>query len=835
MIRYIQAAQEETGAAFPKEEIGEIARQTGLPELLCRVLYSRGIQTAAAAGEFLACDLKALHDPFLFKNMDKAVARICDALDKNERIMVYGDYDCDGLTAAAMLIRHFKKLGADVDHYIPKRFDEGYGLNMQAMESIAKSGCRLLVTVDCGVTAIKEAAHACSLGIDVIITDHHQCLKEIPQCHAVINPKQPGDDYPFKELSGAGIALKLVQALSGADALNDYLDLAAVGTIADIVPLLGENRVIAGRGIQKIREGGNMGLNALLGVAGADPRTADAWHISFAVAPRINACGRMGDPIKALELLIADNLVVCEETAIYLDGENKRRQAEVTAILTQAIQMASACDMVKDRALILCGVGWNQGVVGIVAAILVEKYHRPAILLCQDNGTCTGSGRSIPGVNMFETLERFSDLFTRFGGHEMAGGLTLPTENVPRFIEGYKALLSNYDESIFIPRHVYDLPIHLSQIDTKLVDAMERLQPFGEGNESPVFLLQDAEIRNPGIFGKAGDHLKATIVQKTVSMEGILWRGAAECTRLKSFSKYDMVISPSAEDWNGRKTRCIIQSYKPRISAADLRVSPAAPAQYQDALIAQLIYNADTDSSGAAGRAVQGLGRAQADAFIEKKLKSGIMGTLIIASTQKGSETLIQLIQGLNLTEATDYAFCRLEPNACPYNTVWLAPCNIPDRTGFTDILLYDGCFGMGFIDRLAKSAPDARIWICTEAADIGSMGEQAAKLRLSRETLLQCHNLLKKETGKTKVYRSYAALLERLKNEEQLAMDEMQLRIALKLFSELELMEIHENDGVTLKSLPVRRRRDLLESKIFSALERAEENILKMRRYSAD
>lgn len=835
MIRFIQAAHNDNGAAFPKTEIAKISQETGLPEILSNVLYGRGIKTAAEAKAFLSCGLEGLHDPFLLKNMEKAVQRIKTAIDQNERIMVYGDYDCDGLTAAAILIRHFKKLGADVAHYIPKRYDEGYGLNMQAMETIAKSGCRLLVTVDCGVTAIKEADHACSLGIDVVITDHHQCLKDIPQCYAVINPKQPEDTYPFKELSGAGIAAKLIQALSGRDALMDYLDMTAVGTIADIVPLLDENRIIAAQGIQKIRDNCSIGLNALLDIAGIDAKRVDSGHIAFALAPRINACGRMGDPIKALELLITDDPHAAEETAAHLNNENKRRQEEGSAILSQAMEMASGCDLVKDRAIILCGKGWNQGVVGIVAAKLVETFFRPVILLCEDNGTCTGSGRSIPGVHMFETLERFSGLFTRFGGHEMAGGLTLPADNVLRFTESYKELLSTYDASLFIPIYKYDLPIHISQINTKLVDAIDRLQPFGEGNESPLFLLEDVQIKNPNIFGKQKDHLKATIVQGNDTMEGIIWRGAKQAASIAGFSKYEMIVSPSAEDWNGRKVRCLIQSMHPRFLADNFSNDGKLTRQYQDAMISQLIYNADTEALEGAGSAATRLTRLQMDELVKEKLKGGIHGTLITASTPKGGEMLARLLESSGSADALDYFFCKLDAAVCPYNTVWYAPCNVPDRTAYTNILLYDGCFGTGFMASLMRSSPNAQISICIDDADIEQLTTLAGKYRLSRETLLMYFNLLKREKGRITACKSAAAVLQQLKSAGPREMDEMQLRVALRIFTELGLIETKTEEDTAIRMLPVKDRKDLLESRTFSALERAEKDILKMKQFIAD
>jgi len=408
-----------------------------ISQITAQLLSNRGINDPKEAGEFLACSLSSCHDPFLLKDMDKAVGRIRKAISDKERILVYGDYDVDGMTSVAILKQALTKLGATVETYIPNRLEEGYGLNTNAIKRALKDGVSLIITVDCGISSFKEIEYAKLSKIDVIVTDHHEIVaKRLPQAYAIINPLQDSCKYPFKHLAGVGLAYKLAKALYDGTSFiaEDFLDLVSLGTIADIVPLKGENRILAKHGLDEINRRQRVGIKALTDLAGLSGKDVSSGHIGFILGPRINAMGRVGSPEKALELLLTEDKEEATRLAKMLDTENRNRQKIESKILEEALsKVEREVNFKHHKIIVLASEGWHAGVIGIVASRIADRFHRPAILISLDGKYGKGSGRSVERFNLFDVLIQCKDLLMGFGGHEGACGLTIDKDKVDEF------------------------------------------------------------------------------------------------------------------------------------------------------------------------------------------------------------------------------------------------------------------------------------------------------------------------------------------------------------------------------------------------------------------
>ena len=434
-------AQENSAAA-------ERLADAGYPYLVSGVLASRGGECAEDAAEFLTQETSLTYSPFLMRDMDKAVERIAQAVAAGERIAIFGDYDVDGITATCIMVDYLKSRGADVLHYIPRRIEDGYGLSRDAIEGLRKGGATLLVTVDCGITGVEEVAFARSIGMDVVVTDHHECKETLPVACAVVDPRRGDCEYPFKHLAGCGVALKLVLALGGEsreEALfSRYCTLAAIGTIADVMPMSGENRIIVSRGLECITQSDFIGLHALLQEAGLMDKAITSVQVGFVLAPRINAAGRMGAADKAADLLLCQDPAEAARLARELCALNRERQAVEQTIYAQAVEQIDHLPPQERSALVLASDTWHQGVVGIVASRLSEKYACPSFMIHLNGTVGKGSCRSWGGFNLFAALERCSDLLLDFGGHELAAGFTIDVANIPAFRQRMNQLVREY-------------------------------------------------------------------------------------------------------------------------------------------------------------------------------------------------------------------------------------------------------------------------------------------------------------------------------------------------------------------------------------------------------
>ena len=511
-----------------REDIDAAVRELHIPPVFVTILMNRGIEREDMLA-FLQKSMKNVVNPMLMTDMEQAAERIQAALEQREKIVIYGDYDVDGITSTALLYDFLTALGADAEYYIPDRKGEGYGINIMAVNKLIKRGVKLMITVDCGITAIGEVEFAALQGMDVIITDHHTCKERIPTAaKAIVNPKRD-DCYPFRELAGVGVAFKLALALAmkrgmkTMEVFNRYIDLAAIGTVADVVPLSGENRIIVDRGIKALRKTQRVGLRALMECGGVRSETVNAASIAFGLAPRLNAAGRLSEAEIGVRLLLCKNAAEAVKIAEELEEQNHERQMTEQRILDEAMEMIAADpNFEKKKVIVLAREDWHHGVIGIVASRICERFYKPCILISHSNGIGKGSGRSIEGFDLFEALSACEEYLTQFGGHKAAAGLTINLSDLEEFTKK----INQYADSVLtekdmIPKLRIDCAISERSVTLENVEVLARLEPFGVGNEKPVFSLSGAEIAYISAVGADNKHLRMT-VQKNGKQMGCI-------------------------------------------------------------------------------------------------------------------------------------------------------------------------------------------------------------------------------------------------------------------------------------------------------------------------
>ena len=553
----------------------------GYPYLVSCVLVSRGVETAEQAAVALERERALSYSPFLMKDMDRAVARIQRALADGERIAVFGDYDVDGITAACLLTDYLRARGGEVVLHIPGRFDEGYGLSREAIRALAEQGVKLLVTVDCGITGVEETDYANSLGVDVVITDHHECKETLPAAVAVVDPHRSDCPYPFKHLAGVGVALKLVLALGGngrEDALfARYCTLAAIGTVADVMRMEGENRAIVNLGLEAIDHSDFIGLHALLREAGLEGKPVTSIQIGFVLSPRLNAAGRMGRASLAAELLLTDNAQEAERLARELCDLNRERQAVEQDIYARAVEQLEQLPPEKKYALVLASDDWHQGVVGIVASRLSEKYSCPSFMIHLTDGVGRGSCRSYGGFNLFSALEACSDLLMGYGGHELAAGFTIEEANIPAFRRRInKYVREQTGQAMPVSSLAVDAELtrpHLVTLEE--VERLSELEPFGAGNDRPVFCLRGAVLESAQSVGQ-NRHLKVRLQKGRAVFEGIFFSVSAPEAGVSPLSRVDAAFYLQVNEFRGSRSV--------QLQLLDLRPSRVASARETELL-----------------------------------------------------------------------------------------------------------------------------------------------------------------------------------------------------------------------------------------------------------
>lgn len=770
-----------------QREVPAALSSLGVPDQLLHLLLERGIDTPQKIDKYLHPKMTDLHDPMLMQDMDKAAAVIRDAIAKGEEIVVFGDYDVDGVTATAILLTYLRKQGARTSYYIPDRHGEGYGLNMAAVEQIA-SHAKLLITVDCGITCPGEVARAIELGMRVIVTDHHQLGPELPRCSAVLNPLL--GNYPFRRLCGAGVAFKLVQALGGMEAIESLWELAAMATIADIVPLLDENRVIVYYGLQAMAKTQRPGLIALMESSGVDVQTVSASDVAFRMAPRINAGGRLALASRGVELLTTRRLDTAREIAAELDQDNTKRRELELEIFHQADELTrNDIDFLTDRAIVVCAEGWNPGVIGLAASRLVEKYKWPAILLAQDGDVCVGSARSIPGVNIHQAMAACRDLFVRFGGHAQAAGLTIEKKNVAAFKRRLtEAIAVQSAPEAFIPTEEYDLELELADMTEELVGAFGAMQPTGFGNPAPVFCLRGVHTTDVRAIGKEGAHLRMRLTDGSEMRNAIGFRMG---DRARSMPEtVEAVVGLSINVWQDRRSvQCELRQVKPFLPAkAFLSECQRRESEIDASLIAML---AKQDASAANARDVERMTLEEAKALLGGELLCVYQGTLLCVHTVSALKMLN--IHLAILHAQLDYAVHELD-DIRSFNTLVMAPqwekLNCHPRV----VLALDGFLCSEERQAALARFPDARVIEITDmhAHSAGAAARLLAdddKLRMlyrvlrQREKMEYTINVLTAESGLT----------------------EGQVLCALEIFRELGLLE-YDASPLSYRLLPTGR-----------------------------
>ncbi len=536
-----------------------LSETCGFSPLAAAALCARGVDTPEKAASFLSTDIRGLHDPMRLCDMGEAVQQIRTAIAEKQKIIVFGDYDVDGITATCVLLRYLRSLGADADYYIPNRLSEGYGLSCAAMDALYEKGVRLIVTVDSGVTAFEEAAYAKQLGMKMVITDHHECREQMPDAEAVVNPRRPACAYPFTELAGVGVAFKLICALAGAEHLQQmldaYADLVALGTVADVMPIIGENRIIVAYGLERMAVTQNLGLEMLLREAGQKSRRLTASVISFILAPRINAAGRMGNTEQAVELFLTDDPARAQQLAALLCEQNKQRQAAENYILQQALaQLRKEYHPLEDKMIVLAGEGWHHGVIGIVSSRICDRYGCPSVLIAVDDGIGKGSGRSMEGFNLFEALTDSAHLLDKFGGHELAAGLTIQQKNIGEF---KSRLLAYADTHIkpgdLMPVLQIDCAITPAYITQSAVEGLSALEPFGLKNPQPVFSMDNMYVED--ITPISSDrHVRLTLSRDGVSYTAMLFGTGAGGCGFAQGNYVDIAFHLEVNEYRGRQS-----------------------------------------------------------------------------------------------------------------------------------------------------------------------------------------------------------------------------------------------------------------------------------------
>lgn len=552
----------------------ELSHQLVISPLLAQICINRGLISPAIAKRFIDLSKENLYDPYKFKDMSKAVNRIEKAINNNGKMLIYGDYDVDGITATSLLYLYLKSRGANVDYYIPDRMEEGYGLNEEVIHWANSENINLIITVDCGISSVKEISLANSLGVDIIITDHHEPPDQLPDANAIINPKVEDSGYPFSALAGVGVAWKVAQALhlnaglneNGEIVLAEYLDLVCLGTIADVVPLIDENRVIVNLGLEAISASTRPGFKALLNIVGLENKQIGAGQVGFLIAPRLNAAGRLASAKLAVELLTSADGNECITKATVLEQQNSDRQAVEAQIFQEALEMIEKdIDLQKDYVVVLASEGWHQGVIGIVASRLAEKIYRPVVLLSIIGETAKGSARSIEGLNIYEAFQSCAKHLEKFGGHSLAAGLTINTEEIDQF----RLAINTYAHKILtkeqlIPRVKIDCEMEIDGKENELVEEVEGLAPFGQGNPRPVFAMRNLSIQDSRAVGKNGSHLKLRLEYGGHVIDAIGFNMAQHLAWISSDVNVDVAATLEKNQWNGKtKTQLLLKDIQP--------------------------------------------------------------------------------------------------------------------------------------------------------------------------------------------------------------------------------------------------------------------------------
>jgi single-stranded-DNA-specific exonuclease RecJ len=704
-----------TSMAFPSTPL------LGLPMWFSKLLYMRGIDSDEKAQRFLYPSLEDLYDPFLMRGMDKAVLLIQDALKNNLSIVIYGDYDVDGICASAIMVKALRSLGATVCAYLPDRHEEGYGLNENAIRMLAKAH-GLLITVDCGITNHSEVALAQALGMTVVVTDHHEPADTPSPADAILNPLL---GYPFPRLCGAGVAFKLCQALLGLESVLPLLPYCALATVADIVPLADENRALVSIGLSAMDELKIIGLRALIEASETIPPIT-ATHLAFRLAPRLNAAGRMSDAKKGLDLLLCEDADAANTMALDLCRENDKRRAVQEEMTQECLKLIQTqVDFKRDKAIVLVGDDFNPGIIGLCAGRLSEKFHYPTIVLSRrEDGLLVGSARSIMGVNIHAALTCCKDLFLRFGGHAQAAGLTMEEEFLPELRRRLSLAIAEIsDPACYIEQKEYDLALPLYETTPEMIDMLVALEPTGCGNPAPVFLLADGHVQSVRAMGREGAHLKLSLLDGQTLRDAVFFSMGALAP--KPLNRVCSLYTPKLNQWQGKTSvQLQLSALMPYTAAADL---PDAEA-FNMAFLKDFCRITENDIK------LPLLSVLPYDKKTEKLLFQGVQGTLVIARTK---ETAAEY----DLETAYEET---LDPRA--FNTLLICPDLSRLKDDFTHILLADGQLNPQEAALIQRKCPSADLYAPKKRS--AALSKLLSEFLLSDDELREIYKALRGFSG---------------------------------------------------------------------------------------
>jgi len=775
----------------------------GYPPLCARLFVNRGVTDPQSAERFLHPSVERLGDPMRIPDMDRAVARIRRGIEAGEPMTIYGDYDVDGVTASVLLYRVLKSMGANVRIYVPDRHSEGYGLHADAIRAIAGEGIRLIITVDCGIHAVPEAQAAAGCGVDLVITDHHECGEHLPEAAAVVNPKRLTEG-PERMLAGVGVAAKLAQALCGWEMVAGYLDLVGLGTIADIVPLTEENRIYASAGLAAMNTSPCPGLRALIRVAGLSGKAVTAGHVGFALGPRLNAAGRMDLASDAVNLLLSDDE---EEAMVYaeeLDKRNRERQEVLTELVDAARnRIETQIDLSRERILVLWGEDWHKGVIGIAASRLTDSYHRPCVLLSVAEGVATASARSISGFDLYQALLTAEDLFERFGGHPMAAGFTMPADRIGELKDRLNAYAeAHLGPELLVPAYTYDATLTSPNIPPVEMDCMAKMAPFGLGNPSPLFHIEAGTPGAVRTMGADNAHIRMQIGLGQGRIEAVGFRMGEMSADLLTPTPFSLVGSLEMGEWMDSTFIQFIIRHMKRAHTVDTAAALWIHRRLHDALFDKILYN-DAVPSPADDHIPD-----QEEVLIEP------MGSLLVSYTAAGTACWQRYLAESDLAGQVLWGLGMIPPNALPGQSVLVTgpECAEISPKGFGGIWLLDA--ERPIWSRCLPEEWREKVRVCRTEAGVAAA--VAAETGLDREILGRVYRYLRSRLRGQ--WAGYDRLLDEIHRTGGEAVNILQLLLALDIFTELGLIAYDSNTrGIHIAVVPDPPHRELTESDIYT------------------
>lgn len=773
-------------SSYEQDILNKICKEFNISPITAKVIYNRGLLDSESIKRFLKPQIKDFYNPFLMKDMEKAVERIIKAIEKKEKIIIYGDYDVDGITSTSVLLSYLKEFTSNVDFYIPDRIEEGYGLSLGSIDRIKELEADLIITVDCGITAIDEVEYIKEQGIDIIITDHHECKDVIPNTLAVVNPKQRDCGYPFKDLAGVGVVFKVVQALAqtmdAKDVIDKYIEIVALGTVADVVPLLDENRIIVRFGLQKIAKTNIVGIKSLIEISGLTGKSITTTSIGYILAPRINAAGRIGNARRGVDLFLSKTKEESDLIAQELDQDNKNRQQTENGILIQALEMVENNSLIeKNKVFILASEGWHHGVIGIVASKISEKYNRPTILISLDGTEGKGSGRSISGFNIFEALMSCSNLLDKFGGHELAVGLSIDKNN----IDSFTTAINDYAESVltqenFLHKVKIDSEVNKNNVGQSLLNELKMLEPHGIGNPSPVFLYNGLKIVDYKTVGE-DKHIRFRMEDDDLYIDGIGFNLGELAPKVDVFDKVDIACSIESNVWNGVE--------KIQFNIKDIRTN-------HEILFREKYYST-LESSMFSDFSVGSIDKKILDKI--QILEGNILSisqnnqkNLVLINTLKGAKNFIDL---LNKSDEGEKELYKVYYNSIPANNnrkniavinPYFKDLQINE---YDNIIIYDLCFSRKQYAYLADNSKN--IFVVNDFKVYGTNIDIFNDIIPQRDELIKVYQYIKSRSHEQIVENDIFSLTREIAISYNMDINSLKLRKILEIFDEMNLIEM--------------------------------------------